>query len=229
MSLQPYPLTPITGPFGGGSDKAGFIDGSTFGSDAFSANANEGDWLLEQTNSGTASLLRGQAILTTGGSADNEVQISRHAVNYSQETNFDMFFETRVKCEDVDDNDLFFGFYIDTADIIADVANFDGLGFLANGGDTELDFVTGSNSGTGTVTTKVHTLLDNVFFTLGIKVLGTNKVEGYINGVLVASHTLKITPSADMKHYHVINANGSGTDVLTIDYFRSSWQSSDSL
>lgn len=227
-SIAPYPLTPITGPFGGGSDKAGFIEGSNFANDTISANANEGDWLLLTASGGSAALLRGQMVVTTASS--NDAGITRHAANYSQETNYDMFLEARVASSDVDKNDLWLGWYIAAiTNIIPDLSNVDGIGFVADGDDGKLDFLTGSNSGTGTRTSDVLAMTDGKFFTIGIKVLGTNAVEAYVNGQIVARHTAKITPSADLRPVFNLDAIGSTTDTLSLDWFRGSWQQSDSL
>lgn len=228
MSTPIYPIVPITGPFGGGSNKFGFSEMSHFANDTFSATADLADWLLLTASGGSAALLRGQGVITTA--ASNDAGITRHDVNYSQETNRDSFYETRVAGSDVSANDLFLGFYVaGVTNIIPDLANVDGIGFVADGDDGVLDFLTGSNSGTGNRTSDVFTMADDEFFTIGIKILGTGRVEAYVNGVLVASHTTNLTPSGDLRPVLVIDAVGATTDTLTVDWFRSSWQDSDSL
>jgi hypothetical protein len=223
MSVSPYPLEPIHGPFGGGSTKSGFSESSQFANDSFSATANLADWLIMTASAGSVTLVNGQAVITTA--ASNDMAITRHSANYTQAANRDLFYEVRCASSDADANDLWLGFYIAAiTNIIPDIANVDGIGFIANGDDGQLDFLTGSNSGTGNRTSDVYTILDGIPFTVGIKVLGSGKVEAYVNGAKVATHTSDLTPSAALRPIINIDAAGATTDTLTVDWFRASSQ-----
>ncbi len=226
MSIPPFAIDLITGPFGGGSTKPGFLDSDSFGMVNSSPTDDLAEW-HSTANTGTNPITHvgGQMVMTLQATANADLQIQRHHAQHLPATNIDLFWEARLKIDDVSTSIIAIGLH----EIDTDVTNTldHGAFFEMQGADANLDCVTGDGTTHVAIDSGVD-LLDDTFFTVGIKVLGTTKAEFYVNGILKVTRTVTL-PTAALSPTFALSTTGSAAEIMTLDWMRSSRQDSDSL
>lgn len=126
-----------------------------------------------------------------------------------------LWFECRLKSDDVTQHDFFVGLAIQDTTICASYpANL--IGFRSDEGDALLDFTSASTAAGATSDTGLATLVDATYFTVGFKVTGTEKIEYYLNGILKGSTTNVPTTEMKLTMAHLTGEANAAT--LSIDY-----------
>lgn len=145
-----------------------------------------------------------------GGTGDVETT----GESWAPEAGKNLWFETRIRGNDVDQNDIFCGLQDENTTLVA--LDTDYIGFTAVDGSASLNTLCANTS---VVSTEpgIVTLEDDVFIKLGFKVSGLTKVEWYINDVLSGVTSVNI-PTALMKlSFSSISGEGVANS-LDIDY-----------
>ena len=142
-----------------------------------------------------------------GGSGDDEAL----GESFLPEAGRTIWFEAKIKSNDVTQNDIFVGLAIqDTTVLASNPANM--VGFITHDGDALLDFFHN-----GSIEESVHTLVDDTFVTVGFKLVGTDYCEAYVDGVKVATVTTDL-PATAMK-LTMAHLTGEGAaNTLELDY-----------
>lgn len=128
------------------------------------------------------------------------------------------WFETKVKLEDADQQDVFVGLTVNFAtDPEAVLTVSDRAGFQINDGNASILFKTEKNS-TETSTDTGEDASDDTFVTLGFYWDGVGKVEAYVDRILVSTHTTNI-PDDENLAAAAFTLNGEATqNSLIVDY-----------
>lgn len=135
-----------------------------------------------------------------------------------------MFMEMRVRTDDVTDNAIQFGLTDLTAAVNPEdlwttvAANVVAFGILDGQATTRL-LVDAGNSGTA-VTVGTRSMVANTWHVLGIEYTGS-RINAYVDGKLSHAWSGVIpTGVALAPFFGVLNGDGAGGNVNTIDYFR---------
>ena len=130
---------------------------------------NSGDWTITTTEAGTGSATEavtssaGGALLLTNAAGDNDLdflQLKGEAFKLSSSKR--AYFSARFKVSDATQSDFVMGLQItDTTPL----ATTDGVFFIKDDGDTNLDLIVEKDS-TSTDTTAIHTMVDDTFVTV---------------------------------------------------------------
>ena len=130
---------------------------------------NSGDWTITTTEAGTGTASEavtssaGGALLLTNAAGDNDLdflQLKGEAFKLS--TSKKAYFSARFKVSDATQSDFVMGLQITDA---TPLATTDGVFFIKDDGDTNLDFIVEKDS-TSTDTTAIHTMEDDTFVTV---------------------------------------------------------------
>lgn len=149
--------------------------------------------------------------LQLGGSGDSETV----GECFAPAAGKNLYFETRIKSDDVTQHDFFLGLHIQDTAIIASLGA-DYIGFMTDDGDALLDIRNAAGSSVSTEA-GVATLVNDTWITLGFKVTGVSKIEWYVNNALVSTTTLNIT--AELMKLSIAQLTGEGNAAsLDIDY-----------
>lgn len=161
--------------------------------------------------------------LTSGGTEDNGNNCQLGGTGDTETTGEaflpavgkNMWFEAKIKSDDVTQHDFFVGLSIQDAAILAS-NGADMIGFITHDGDALLDFISNSTAGGASTNSGIHTLVDNTYVTVGFKVSGLDKIEYYVNGVLKGTSTN--VPATEMK-LSMAQLTGEGNAAtLSLDY-----------
>ena len=129
---------------------------------------NSGDWTITTTEGGSGNASEaitsqaGGALLLTNDDADNDLDfLQLKGESFKLSTSKKAYFSARFKVSDATQSDFVIGLQItDTTPL----ATTDGVFFIKDDGDTNLDFIVEKDS-TSTDTTAIHTMEDDTFVT----------------------------------------------------------------
>jgi len=130
---------------------------------------NSGDWTITTTEAGSGDASEavtsqaGGALLITNDDADNDADFfNLKGESFKLSSSKRAYFSARFKVSDATQSDFVMGLQItDTSPL----AVSDGVFFIKDDGDTNLDFIVEKDS-TSTDTTAVHTMEDDTFVTV---------------------------------------------------------------
>jgi len=186
---------------------------------------------LDGTNDWTVVKDAGAAVAIVADTVNGEVAITSTATTdddggsiqgneiFAVQTDKNIWFETRVKCNDADQTDLCFGLTVNFAtNPEAMLTAADRIVFQVNDGDASILCKT-EKDGTETSTDSGVDLADSTYVKLGFLVNSTGYVQFFVNRQLVATHTTNI-PDDENLTIGAMSVSGSatGTRVTTIDY-----------
>lgn len=181
------------------------------------------DWTVVKDSGASVAIVAdttgGELALTSAATTDNDGASIQGNEVFAVTAGKNMFFQTRVKCNDADQTDLCFGFTVNFAtNPEAMLTAADRIVFQVNDGDASVLCKT-EKDGTETSTDSGVDLADSTYVVLSIAVEGTGSVKFYINGQLVASHSTNI-PDDENLTIGAMSLSGSatGTRATTIDY-----------
>ena len=145
--------------------------------------------------------------LQLGGTGDTETT----GESFLPAVGRNIWFEARVKSDDVAEHDFFVGLAIQDTSVIASVpANI--IGFVTHDGDSLLDFIHNAST-----EVSIATLAANTYVKVGFKITGTSLCEYYVNDVKVGSVTNDI-PATEMKLTIAQLTGEANAATLSIDY-----------
>ena len=130
---------------------------------------NSGDWTITTTEAGAGNASEaltsqaGGALLITNDDADNDLDfLQLKGESFKLSSSKKAYFSARFKVSDATESDFVMGLQItDTTPL----ATTDGVFFIKDDGDTNLDFIVEKDS-TSTDTTAIHTMEDDTFVTV---------------------------------------------------------------
>jgi len=130
---------------------------------------NSGDWTITTTEAGSGNASEaltsqaGGALLITNDDADNDLDfLQLKGESFKLSSSKKAYFSARFKVSDATQSDFVMGLQItDTTPLAAT----DGVFFIKDDGDTNLDFIVEKDS-TSTDTTAIHTMEDDTFVTV---------------------------------------------------------------
>lgn len=158
---------------------------------------------------------KGGVLVVTPDSDDNDsCELQGNEIFLPAATK-DVWFETRVKLADATQSELIAGLSITDTDIIGSLPNGCIL-FTKSDGDAEFSVVTKTAAGSTTTATGVD-MVAATFVNLGFHIVSNTKVEFYIDGALVATHTTYIPAEELALSLGVKNGEGAAK-VMSIDW-----------
>jgi len=183
------------------------------------------DVVIGGTNDGVtlSSTEPGGVVVLNTGDSDNEVThmhapVTPFVLDAANARN--VWWETRVKLEDVDKTGIFIGLCSANGAVETDIDNIeDGVGFYMKAGDASTALKLNTSVGDSETATDVDTVLaDNKYTNLAFYFNGT-VVEAYVNGILKASTGLTLpTDGTILFPSIIVSAEGTGDKDIFVDY-----------
>ena len=166
-----------------------------------------------------ADTVGGELGITSASTTDNDGGSVQGNEIFAVAANKNMFFQTRIKNNDVDQTDICVGFTVNFATNPENMLTAtDRIVFQVDDGDASILCKT-EKDGTETSTDSGIDMVDDTYIKLGIACSGTGKVEFFINDRLVATHSTNIPDDENLAIAAMsLSGSASGTRVTTIDY-----------
>ena len=166
-----------------------------------------------------ADTVGGELAITSAATTDNDGGSVQGNEIFAVAADKNMFFQTRIKNNDVDQSDICIGFTVNFAtNPEAMLTAADRIVFQVDDGDASINCITEKN-GTATTTDSGVDMADDTYVKLGIACSGTGKVEFFINDRLVATHSTNIPDDENLAIAAMsLSGSASGTRATTIDY-----------
>lgn len=180
-------------------------------------------WVVVKDSGATVAIVAdtvgGELAITSAGTTDNDGGSVQGNEIFAVAANKNMFFQTRIKNNDVDQSDICVGFTVNFATNPENMLTAtDRIVFQVDDGDASILCKT-EKDGTETSTDSGIDMVDNTYVKLGIAVEGTGKVEFFINDKLVATHSANIPDDENLAIAAMsLSGSASGTRATTIDY-----------
>ena len=185
------------------------------------------DWTVVKDSGATVAIVAdtvgGELGLTSAGTTDNDGASIQKNETFSVDANKNLFFQTRIKCNDADQTDICVGFTVNFAtNPEAMLTAADRIVFQVDDGDASILCKT-EKDGTETSTDSGIDLADDTYVKLGIAVAGTGSAKFYINDLLVATHSANIPDDENLTIAAMsVSGSASGTRLTTLDYMMAS-------
>jgi len=185
------------------------------------------DWTVVKDSGATVAIVAdtvgGELGLTSAGTTDNDGASIQKNETFSVDASKNLFFQTRLKCNDADQTDICVGFTVNFAtNPEAMLTAADRIVFQVDDGDASILCKT-EKDGTETSTDSGIDLADDTYVKLGISVAGTGSAKFYINDLLVATHSANIPDDENLTIGAMsLSGSASGTRVTTLDYMMAS-------
>lgn len=166
-----------------------------------------------------ADTIGGELAITSAGTTENDGGSVQGNEIFAVAANKNMFFQTRIKNNDVDQSDICVGFTVNFATNPENMLTAtDRIVFQVDDGAASILCKT-EKDGTETSTDSGVDMVDDTYIKLGIACSGTGKVEFFINDNLVATHGTNIPDDENLAIAAMsLSGSASGTRVTTIDY-----------
>jgi len=184
---------------------------------------NSGDWTITTTEAGTGSASEaltsqaGGALLITNDDADNDLDfLQLKGESFKLSSSKRAYFEARFKVSDATQSDFVMGLQItDTTPL----ATTDGVFFIKDDGDTNLDFIVEKDS-TSTDTTAIHTMVDDTFVVVGFFIdPNTSQVSYFINSSdPVGVVNTNLPDDEELTVSFGIQNGAAAAKTMTVDY-----------
>ena len=166
-----------------------------------------------------ADTVGGELGITSAATTDNDGGSVQGNEIFAVAADKNMFFQTRIKNNDVDQTDICVGFTVNFATNPENMLTAtDRIVFQVDDGDASILCKT-EKDGTETSTDSGIDMVNDTYIKLGIACSGTGKVEFFINDKLVATHSTNIPDDENLAIAAMsLSGSASGTRVTTIDY-----------
>ena len=166
-----------------------------------------------------ADTVGGELAITSAATTDNDGGSVQGNEIFAVAADKNMFFQTRIKNNDVDQSDICVGFTVNFATNPENMLTAtDRIVFQVDDGDASINCIT-EKDGTATTTDSGIDMADDTYIKLGIACSGTGKVEFFINDKLVATHSTNIPDDENLAIAAMsLSGSASGTRATTIDY-----------
>jgi len=182
------------------------------------------DWNISVKDSGAATAivadtLNGEIAITSAATTDDDGGSIQGNEIFKVQTDKNIWFETKIKCNDADQTDICVGL---TVNFVTNPENMltaaDRIVFQVNDGDASILCKTEKN-GTETSTDSLIDLADSTYVTLGFLANSTGEVQFFVDRNLVATHTTNIPDDEELAIAAMsVSGSATGTRVTTIDY-----------
>ncbi|HUU90642.1 MAG TPA: hypothetical protein VM238_05460 [Phycisphaerae bacterium] len=178
-------------------------------------------WTVTLSGGGEGSLVMadeagGILQLTPAAAEDQGIQIQTDGEMFLPAATKDIWFEARIRGNDVTQVDWFAGLCTTDTSIIASNPD-NAIGFWTHDGDANLDFEVAD--GTGAPVDTTVDLADNTWINVGFLVNGVTSVTPYINGVAYTAVTANIPATELALSFAVLSGEGAA-NRLDIDWVR---------
>jgi hypothetical protein len=184
---------------------------------------NSGDWTITTTEAGSGNASEaltsqaGGALLITNDDADNDLDfLQLKGESFKLSSSKRAYFEARFKVSDATESDFVMGLQItDTTPL----ATTDGVFFIKDDGDTNLDFIVEKDS-TSTDTTAIHTMVDDTFVVVGFFIdPNTSQVSYFINSSdPVGVVNTNLPDDEELTVSFGIQNGAAAAKTMTVDY-----------
>ena len=185
------------------------------------------DWTVVKDSGASVAIVAdtvgGELGLNSTATTDNDGASIQKNETFSVDASKNLFFQTRLKCNDADQTDICAGFTVNFAtNPEAMLTAADRIVFQVDDGDASILCKT-EKDGTETSTDSGIDLADDTYVKLGIAVAGTGSVKFYVNDGLVATHSTNIPDDENLTIGAMsVSGSASGTRVTTLDYMMAS-------
>ena len=180
-------------------------------------------WVVVKDSGATVAIVAdtvgGELAITSTATTDNDGGSVQGNEIFAVAADKNMFFQTRIKNNDVDQSDICVGFTVNFATNPENMLTAtDRIVFQVDDGDASINCIT-EKDGTATTTDSGVDMADDTYVKLGIACSGTGKVEFFINDKLVATHSTNIPDDENLAIAAMsLSGSASGTRATTIDY-----------
>lgn len=175
----------------------------------------------------TAGIRGGVLKITAGDGGDNdEVYVGSENKDWILASGKDIWFEARVRLDEQNTDDMNFGVGLCSqysADTLQNngagpAANYDGVLFFKVDGGTVWNL---ENSQAGNQTTTATTLdrQNATWVRLGFHIVGTDRIEFYVNGSLAGTHSTNL-PTAAMGLFVGAKNGDTNNEIVYVDYIK---------
>ena len=166
-----------------------------------------------------ADTVGGELAITSAATTDNDGGSVQGNEIFAVAADKNMFFQTRIKNNDVDQSDICVGFTVNFATNPENMLTAtDRIVFQVDDGDASINCIT-EKDGTATTTDSGVDMADDTYVKLGIACSGTGKVEFFVNDKLVATHSTNIPDDENLTIAAMsISGDATGTKATTLDY-----------
>jgi len=184
---------------------------------------NSGDWTITTTEDGTGSATEaitsgaGGQFLITNAAGDNDLDfLQLKGESFKLSSSKRAYFSARFKVSDATQSDFVMGLQItDTTPL----AVSDGVFFIKDDGDTNLDFIVEKDS-TSTDTTAIHTMEDDTFVTVAWYIDPISSLVYYAvnNAEPVGVVNTNLPDDEELTVSFGIQNGAAAAKTMTIDY-----------
>lgn len=166
-----------------------------------------------------ADTVGGELALTSAATTDNDGASIQGNEIFAVATDKEIFFSTRLKCNDADQTDICVGLTVNFAtNPEAMLTAADRIVFQVDDGNASILCKTEKN-GTETSTDSLIDLADDTFVVLSFSATSTGSVTFFVNGRQVAQHTSNIPDDENLAVAAMsLSGSASGTRATTLDY-----------
>jgi len=166
-----------------------------------------------------ADTVGGELSLTSTATTENDGASIQGNEIFAATAGKDIFFSTRIKCNDADQTDICVGLTVNFATNPENMLTAaDRIVFQVDDGSATVLCKT-EKGGVETSTSSGVDLTDNTYAVLSFQVSGTGSVTFFINGARVAQHTTNIPDTENLTVGAMsLSGSASGTRVTTLDY-----------
>ena len=166
-----------------------------------------------------ADTVGGELALTSAATTDNDGASIQGNEIFAVAADKDIYFSTRLKCNDADQTDICVGLTLNFAtNPEAMLTATDRIVFQVDDGNASVLCKTEKN-GTETSTDSMVDLADDTYAVLSINVTSTGSVTFFVNGKQVAQHTTNIPDDENLTVAAMsLSGSASGTRATTLDY-----------
>ena len=185
------------------------------------------DWTVVKDSGASVAIVAdtvgGELGLNSTATTDNDGASIQKNETFSVDASKNLFFQTRLKCNDADQTDICVGFTVNFAtNPEAMLTAADRIVFQVDDGNASILCKT-EKDGTETSTDSGIDLADDTYVKLGIAVAGTGSAKFYINDLLVATHSANIPDDENLTIAAMsVSGSASGTRITTLDYMMAS-------
>ena len=181
------------------------------------------DWTVVKDDDAAVGIVAdtvgGEVALTSKATTDNDGASIQGNEIFAVAANKEIYFSTRIKCNDADQTDICVGLTVNFAtNPEAMLTAADRIVFQINDDNASILCKTEKN-GTETSTDSGVDLADNTYIVLSFNVANTGSVTFFVNGRQVAQHTTNIPDDENLTLAAMsLSGSATGTRVTTLDY-----------
>lgn len=177
----------------------------------------ESDWQFDETNAGSEALadVAGGVLLITTDTAENDgAQYQQSGEAWKLVQSKPLWFEIRLAVGEATQTDFIVGLCITDTSLIAGLS--DGIYFLKNDGDRDIDYHCEKGSADSTADTGIDVVADT-YYRYGLYWNGDNTVQYWLDGVLRGSSTSNIPDDQELAiSFGILDGSGGGK-TLSLD------------